>query len=481
MARKPSLDVSAEEASEDSESSDVEDEPLEVERKPREVAKLHRKLESYTVKGLRQKAHQWDIDLQGKRRKAEIIDVMVGALTRRREEPVPPPPEHEVPPDDLDDELHFGKLEDLWIEATNALAGEDYKSALALSRDSLQLLEEWSARYKRGMCLRAIQAAELFASRFNTVGSAQTLKRKVAEARRAREKGDLGYCARLIEEIQGDVATVYVEEMGRVREILVEKESILEELGVINADLARGREMLIRAEEALRLGNHSRTLELIHSFEEVVEEARQKRRAELSEYLSSVEEMLQETEDLGNPLRDARKLAQQARTAFERGDLVLASEIAQRCEKTAMEAQKKQIEAAMQLRRKHYRDVRDLVAYLKPLLREAQDYGIETEDIRELVRDAVELLRKEDYFLAMERGQEARRFLESLQPSIAAEREKRGIRKPRNGVCEECGSEDLEFWDDGWSVCNSCGHQFLWPNKDEPRSITFFRRKRLIR
>ncbi len=387
----------------------------------------------------------------------------------------------EYSPEDVDDDLHFGKLEDLWIEATNALAGEDYKAALALSRDSLKLLEEWSTRYKRGMCSRALQAAELFTTRFNTVGSAQKLKRTVEDARRAYLSGDLDYCVRLIDEIQGSVATVYVEEMGRVREILVEKENILEELGVINADLARGREMLIRAEEALRLGNHSRTLELIYSFEEVVEEARQKRRGELAEYLVSVEAMIKETEDLGNPLKDARKLAQQARTAFDRGDLVLASEIAQRSERVAMEAQKKQIEAAMQLRRKHYKDVRDLVAYLKPLLREAQNYGVEIDEVKQLVRDTVDLLRKEDYFLAMERGQEARRLLESLQPAITEEREKRGITKPLGGACEECRSEDLEFWDDGWSVCNSCGHRFLWPNREGGRSVTFFRRKRLIR
>ncbi len=479
MARKPSVEAPGEEAEEESDASNFDDVPVEVEREPRRVATLRTKLESYTLKGLKERAAQWGIDLTGKRRKAEIIDTMVETLADRKRQPVPPPPEEEHRMEATDDNLHFGKLEDLWIEAANALAKEDYKSALALSKDSLQLLQEWSNRYKKGMCSRALQAAQLFANKFNSIGGAKTLMNKIGEAQRALREGSLDYCVQLVEEIQRDVSTVYVEEMGRVREILVEKENILEELGVINADLARGREMLIRAEEALRLGNHSRTLELIHSFEEVVEDARQKRREELSEYLSSVEEMIRETEDLGSPLESARKLARQARTAFERGDLVLASEIAQRCERTAMEAQKRQIEAAMQLRRKHYKEVRDLVAYLKPLLREAKEYGIETEEVRELIRDAVDLLRKEDYFLALERVQEARRFLESLQPSIAAERETRGITKPTSGQCDECGSEDLEFWDDGWSVCNACGNRFLWPMREEPRPVTLFRRKRL--
>lgn len=459
---------------------------------PPASADLESQLDSYTVKALKERADELGVDLTGKRLKAEIIDAIVMSLRVRGEEPEPlpvpddfletetlPPPPPDFSPEPVDDDLHFGKLEDLWIEATNALAQEDYKSALALSRDSLLLVDQWATRYRRGMCTRALQAVHLFLRRFRGARSANGLRGKVHQAEEAFQQGDLDRCVRLIDDIQDDIADVYVEEMGRVRDILVEKENILEELGVINADLVRAREMLIRAEEALRLGDHARTLELIHGFEDVVEEARQKRRGELEEYLDAVESMITETEGLGSPLDEARKLSHQARTAFERGDLVLASELAQRAERSAMEAQKRQIEVAMQLRRKHYREVRDLVAYLKPLLAEAQDYGIDTGEVKTLVREAVELLRREDYFLAMERGQEARRLLGTLHSQMVAEREQRGITQPTKGLCERCASGDVEFRADGWAACNACGHRFLWSRRDPPRESSFFRRRTL--
>ncbi|MFQ5838974.1 MAG: hypothetical protein ACE5HJ_09400, partial [Thermoplasmata archaeon] len=152
-------------------------------------------------------------------------------------------------------------------------------------------------------------------------------------------------------------------------------------------------------------------------------------------------------------------------------------EIARRCERTAIEAQKEHIEMALELRRKHYQEVTDLIAYLKPLLEEAQDYGIDIERAKALIREAIELLRHEQYFEAMERAEEAQEFLKTLHPSIAAERERRGIVKPEEGICSHCNSEDLEFGHSGWGECRSCGHRFLWSMKEQPRILTFLKRK----
>ncbi len=433
-----------------------------------------RELESLTVKELREKAKDRSVNLQGKRRKADIIDAILAATLGQTLEAIEAPEEEDAM--DLDLDLPFGKLEDLWIEATNRLSEGDYKSAIALSKDGLRLLDQWSGRYRKGMCSRALHAAELFGNRLEDEGRARELRRKVKEAHKAYSSEDLDRCSLLISELQGEVADLYVEEMGKVRKILMDKERTLEELRGLDTDLSTAHEMLSAAEEALGIEDHARAQGLIQSFDEVVEETLKRRRIELESYLNSVESRLEETEGLGKPLKECRKLARQARSAFEQGDLVLASEIAQRCEKAAVEAQRKHIEMALQLRRKHYQEVRDIVSYTKPLLQEAQHYGIDIEGAKTLIKEALEFLRQESYFEAMGRAQEARRFLESLQPSIAAERAKRGIVRPERGVCSQCDSKSLTFREDGWGECASCGYRFLWSTKDQPWFISFLKR-----
>ncbi len=77
----------------------------------------------------------------------------------------------------------------------------------------------------------------------------------------------------------------------------------------------------------------------------------------------------------------------------------------------------------------------------------------------------------------MEKGREARRFMDSLQPIVVSERAKRGVVKPTEGECSECGSNTVHYWDDGWGECKACGHRIPWSTRQEPRFISFLKRK----
>lgn len=430
-------------------------------------------LEARTVKELRQAAEEQGVDLTGRRRKAEIVEALLEAAVEER--PAEPVPVRAT--EALDVEGALSTLEVLWVGSQKRLERGDYRAALGLSEEALRLLDGWAQAYRRAMCERSLEAAERFVRRFEDRGAARRLRRSLRRARDAYEAEDLEAYAATLSSLLPEVESLYEGEVARVADILVEKERTLEDLSGVQADLAQAHELLSLAEEMVGQGDRAKALEHILHFELVVEDALRDREANVRRYLERVETKLKETEDLGTPLKGGRKLLEQAHGALTRGDLARAGEYGQRCEKSVVEVQRRHMEQAMRLRRRHYQEVRDLLGYLKPLIEEARTYGIDIEEAKADIREALDHLRQEEYFAAMEKGREARRFMESLLPAIMTERDKRGVVRPQAGECNQCGSEDVAYRDDGWGECNTCGSRFVWSTRQEPWFISFLRRK----
>ncbi len=440
-----------------------------------EAPNLRSELEGHTVKELRELGKKWSVDLAGKRLKAEVVDAIASALEATDTSPGSGQAGEE--PDGPDMDLSFDKLEVLWVGAQNRLAEGDYRSAIALSQESLQLLDGWELEYRRGVCSRALEAAELFTRRFEDRGPARTLKKKVKEARKAFEGGDLDRCSDLLKRLEPDMTSLYTAELGRVQEVLVEKERTLEGLSALDIDLSKAHELLSKAEEASGEADYAKALDLIHSFEAEVAAALRARELRMREHLNTVADRLKETEGLNIPVEEGRKLLAQAKAALDGGDLAMAGELTQRCEMSVIEVQKMHMDRAMRLRKKHYQEVRDLLSYLKPILQEARNYGIDIDGAKVLISESLNHLRQDEYFQAMKKGREARRLTKSMQSIIAAERKTRGIVEPHGGQCSQCDSQDLQYQDDGWAECNKCHSRFPWATKQEPWLISFFRRK----
>lgn len=373
-------------------------------------------------------------------------------------------------------QLPFGRLEDLWIEAAHRLEEGDFRSALAFTREALLVLETWTQDYRRGMCATGLEAAHRFLARYGE-GGAHGLEDRLRDAARAYENGEMDRCASVLEGLQEGLTDLHLAQAGRVRETLAEKEDLLGRLEGMDLDLRDARELLAAAEEACGLDEHARALDLLHRLDEAVYEAKRVRMGELKERLRAVEDRLIEAEALGAPVDECAKLLDQAQDAYRREDLVLGRELTQRAERTVLEAQKRQIEKALQLRRRYIARVKELVDYLKPILREAEAYGLEVEAPRGLLREVVDLLREEDFFASLERGEAAKGALLALLPRVVEEREKRGVEKPTEGGCRRCSGTDLVFEDDGWGECRACGLRFVWTARDLPRIITFLRKK----
>lgn len=434
---------------------------------------LRRELEAHTVKELRALAKAGSVNLHGKTRKDDIVALLVAARTGPEAE------EDEASPEDEAfrvEEPPFGRLEDLWIETATRLMDGDARSALAFSREGLVSSEGWMREYRESMCTMALEATRRFLARYGSE-DVQALQDQLEAAREALDGGDLDACVRRIEALQETLTDVHLNQAGRVRERLAAQEETLKRLEGVGLDLEEARGILSRAEEASRLDRYGHALELLQQVDAVVRQARQGRMDALRDRLRGVESRMAEAESLGAPLEECQRLLGQAWTAFRQEDLVLSGELTRRVEQAVMEAQKRQIERALQLRKGYIAEVRELVTYLKPILREADAYDLEVQRARDLLRDSLELLRQEDYFGALEHGEAARTSLVELVPQLVEERGRRGVEPPGDAQCRECGSRSLTFHDDGWGVCESCGSRFVWSTRDLTRIITFLRKR----
>jgi hypothetical protein len=89
-------------------------------------------------------------------------------------------------------------------------------------------------------------------------------------------------------------------------------------------------------------------------------------------------------------------------------------------------------------------------------------YGLEVGPLRSITVEALRGMKRGDYvdaLLAVRRAEDEAR---ALVPGLQRERTRRGIAKPPAGLCGRCASRDLEFRDDGWGRCRSCGMEFRW-------------------
>ncbi|MFQ5985936.1 MAG: hypothetical protein ACE5KQ_01075 [Thermoplasmata archaeon] len=438
---------------------------------------LREALGSLTVQELRSQAKAWSVNLQGKRRKSDLIDLLVSAKRGETEaSSLEDPPELVLEDISPSSDPPFGQLEDLWIEAANRLDRGDYRAAIALSRDGLNLVGEWTRRYMDGACTRALLAARKLADHYGNNESTRVFRATIGEAQKAFNGGNLLQCSRQIRELQRLTAQLHMEEVGHVQDLLGERESALRELGGLRIDLSEAQDLLTQADGAATLGDREKATGLIRQFDRTVEKLRARRIEELRDYLSAVESRIEETEALGPSMTGPRKLVQQAWTALERNELVLCEEVARRCETAVLEVQRDHIDRAMAMRREYFSQVRELVARLKPTLKEANAYGIDIEEPKALLRGALDLFRRSEYLGALAKAEAAKRAVDALLPRVIERRTGHGVEKPTVGVCRACNSERVAFHDDGWASCRACGHRFRW-RKEFPRLLAMLRER----
>jgi len=79
-----------------------------------------------------------------------------------------------------------------------------------------------------------------------------------------------------------------------------------------------------------------------------------------------------------------------------------------------------------------------------------------------LLRQAQDVLAKGDYLGGLTFARNADEAARRLEAQVEHERRRRGIQKPRAGVCGVCRSQRITFKEDGWGECADCGSSFRW-------------------
>jgi hypothetical protein len=191
-------------------------------------------------------------------------------------------------------------------------------------------------------------------------------------------------------------------------------------------------------------------------------EARRRRMRELEETLSTTEDHILLARAVGADVGEATRLLEEAGGALKAESYPDAHELLKRAEHLAMAGQQKKIDQAILLRELQVEKAMAIVASCEPLVQEAESYDIDAAEARTLLRQARDVLSKGDYVAGLPLARNAEEAAYRLDAKLAAERDRRGIERPRAGACGVCGSDRLTFFDDGWGQCESCCGEFRW-------------------
>lgn len=105
---------------------------------------------------------------------------------------------------------------------------------------------------------------------------------------------------------------------------------------------------------------------------------------------------------------------------------------------------------------------RAIIASSEPVVQEAESYDLDVTEATTLLRQARDILAKGDTGRGLAFARNAEDVVLRLGPQILRERQRRGILRPARGVCGACGSDRLQFHEDGGGTCLACGRGFWW-------------------
>jgi len=248
----------------------------------------------------------------------------------------------------------------------------------------------------------------------------------------------------------------------KARDEIHRTQDIMREIANLGADLRRAEETLGEARDALRRSEYKRSIEHSARAVEIAETAKQDRLKRIEEAIPTTLTVIEEAKHVGADVAEAERLVSKAKTAFSSKEYLLASELVKRAERAAMEGQQNQILRAMELRMRQVERAQSIVMQVEPVVDEAESYGIDVAEARTMLQQAKDILGEGDYVNGTIFAKNAAEASRKLEPRLVEERAKRGIAKPMEGVCTSCGSNRIQFADDGWSRCTNCGYTFRW-------------------
>ena len=457
-------------------------------------------LSSFKVRDLKKMANKYGIDVSECQRKSDYLDVLskmeniklildeVDSLERERdlerirgdlidvgvgiEETLEEALTLPSMEDDIADEMlvearnidvDFNDVEDLLDFARMRFEEENFDKAVELSGEAIRVAENRFRDLLRLALAYQIMSNEKLIDRMRRSGRdfsepVSILVRSKEAYKMDRFDEDID----LMNDLAVAIRSIYSDDIKETKDSLYKTGEFLEEIANLGADLTVARDLLQRARDAARRNDNLEASRLMERSKEVALEAQEKRMFEIREMIPRTETIIEEAKHLGADVGDAEKMLMQAKIALDNDDYILCAELAGRAEARAGEVQHYQIQKAMDIREKQILEAKDRIEKLDSVIAEADTYKLDVAKAKRLLYVAQETIREHDFVRMTRYVTSAQEAVDTLLPEIKSERKKRGIEKPSAGMCGNCKSRELLFFDEGYGECRNCGKTFTW-------------------
>jgi hypothetical protein len=459
------------------------------------------KLSKMTVKELREFAKKHSISLKGVKKKTDFISAIAavedidGLLKeeeveelRREEEEIteigeeiketieeisrlPPLEDEKADPVILEGrnvDVDFRRVEELIDRARMRYEEGSFAKSLSLLQDAFDGIDDSWGNFRRYVYSYAILSAE---GLVRECGKADEDVEKaislIMRAKKAYADGTIFDDEKILRKIDRATKKLYVADIQQAKETFLSTRRFVFDVADLGADISRARDMIRRAEDGLENGNYTTALKRLSDAEELAREAKRTRIEEIKKAIPATKAIVEEAEHVGADVAEAEKFLKQAKIALRNKDYVLCNELTKRAEHTAMQTQHRQIQKAMELRRRQVENAQRIIMRVEPLIYEAEEYRIDVYEVKTILEKAKEILSQGDYVNGTYFAKEAEELARRIAPRLEEERRKRGIAKPTEGICGACGARNLEFYDNGWGKCLNCNRVFRWSAKRE--------------
>ncbi len=399
----------------------------------------------------------------------------------------PPPPPAAMapsgvppPPRDRRSKLHtllpypgdMVRLHNLLTEADRRYTAGDHTIAMAQAREAIAAFEQAEARYLQSAWAHVMASMEaLVEGARGPAPALEEAREALAGVRKAFAAGRLRGQSATLDRAMAAISALYLSEVEVVRQDLARAMERLREVAAMGARVADIQEALSGANEILRSGDRAQGMEVLRRAGTMMDEAARQRLEEMRASMVALDYTLQEARTLGANTGGAERLAEQGRAALDAGEGILAHELIQRAERALAECQRTQVNRALDLHQHQLEKVKEVVRRIKPILIEAQLYGLDVNPVRVYAKEGLLRIRQGDHINALVYAKQAAEATRALLPQLLLERAKRGIVKPPGGICGRCTSRNLEFDDDGWGRCRDCSMEFRWRRMATPQAI----------
>jgi len=360
-------------------------------------------------------------------------------------------------------EVDFDHCEDLLDQARMRFEEKNFEGALSAAVEARESAEKCRKEMENSTLAYAILSAQHLVEECGKAGrDVEKAADILRMAKRLFREGDTGEMNGQLKELEAVSRSLFSAEVQRARDEIHRTQEVMRDISNLGADVRKAEEMLSEARDALKRSEYKRSLEHSARAIEMAETAKQERLRNIEEAIPGTVLIIEEAKHVGADISEAERLVSKAKTAFASKEYLLASELVKRAERAAMESQQNQILRAMELRRRQVEKAQAIVTQIEPVIDEAESFGIDVGEARTLLQQAKDILTEGDYVNGTIFAKNAAEASRRLEPKLVEERAKRGIAKPMEGVCASCGSNRLQFTDDGWSRCSDCGYTYRW-------------------